>query len=155
VVNIASRTSGFITKKFDGKLADQLHDAAIVTAALAKKADIIALYNERRYSQATAIIMQLADNANQYIAQQAPWQLSKDPEQALLVQTVCTTALNLFKILITYLAPILPETAAKSRAFLQIDDTSWDGADHILLGHTIAPYRHLLTRVEAQHIPTE
>ena len=155
VINIASRTSGFITKKFDGKLADQLHNRAIVDAALAKKSDIIQLYNERRYSQATATIMQLADTANQYIAQQAPWQLSKDPDQAILVQQVCTTSLNLFKILITYLAPILPETAAKSRDFLQVNDTSWEGADQLLLGHTIAPYRHLLTRVESQHIPTE
>lgn len=155
VINIASRTSGFITKKFDGKLASQLHNPTIITNALAKKADIIRLYNERRYSQATATIMLLADTANQYIAQQAPWQLNKDPEQALLVQEVCTTALNLFKILITYLAPILPETARKSRQFLQVDTMNWDSLEHILLGHTIAPYRHLLTRVELPQIPTE
>lgn len=92
--------------------------------------------------------MQLADRANQYIDQEKPWALAKIPGNAAKVVAICTQGLNLFKLLTTYLQPILPETAEKVTAFLQCPPLSWTHRDTPLLDHAIAPYTPLLFRVE-------
>jgi methionyl-tRNA synthetase len=155
VINIASRTSGFIHKKFDGKLSGNLDDENIIATMLEAKDTIIKHYDNRQYNLATNKIMQLADKANQYIANKEPWKQIKDPKLHDQVHKVCTTSINMFKIIITYLAPILPETAKNSMDFLNINSLDWQEIDNILLNHEIKPYKHLLARVDKKDIPTK
>ena len=95
--------------------------------------------------------MALADRANQYIDQQKPWQLAKEGKD-VKVQAVCTQGINLFKVLAVYLQPILPETAKKIAAFLQIDALSWEKLAEPLLNHIIAPFQPLIQRVKPEDI---
>ncbi len=108
-------------------------------------------YEKRNYSRAIREIMALADHANQYIDQQKPWQLAKE-ERLQEVQAVCTQGLNLFKMLATYLQPVLPETAKKVTQFLQIEALRWEDLDKPLLDHVIAPFQPLMQRVKPEEI---
>ena len=153
VINIASRCSGFIQKHFNGKLATNLDDDEIVKNLITAADEVKNLYENRQYAQATALIMQHADVANQYIAKESPWKKIKEDNMQLKVHEVCTTALNLFKGIMLFLHPIIPETTAKSMEFLNFSDISWNGTKEILLDHKIRPYQHLLKRVESKDIP--
>ncbi|PXF30268.1 methionine--tRNA ligase [Pokkaliibacter plantistimulans] len=151
VVNIASRCAGFISKKFDGALADT--DAAPeLTAEFQAAAETIAQYYEKReYGRAIRDIMALADKANQYIADKAPWVLAKQEGMEAEVQAVCTAGINLFRLLIVYLKPVLPQLAERSEAFLQ-DQLNWASAETLLLGSRISTFTALLTRVEMDKV---
>ena len=116
-INLASRNAGFITKKFDGLLADQLHNPELYQRFLDASETIADHYEQRNYNRCMREIMQLADLANQYIDQHQPWALAKEEGKEAEVQAICTQGLNLFRVLTTYLKPILPDIASAVESF--------------------------------------
>ncbi|MCL5974598.1 MAG: methionine--tRNA ligase [Gammaproteobacteria bacterium] len=152
VVNIASRCAGFINKRFEGKLSDSLADEALFKAFTEQSESIARRYDNREFAQAMREIMALADKANQYIDEQKPWVLAKEEGKDAEVQAVCSMGINLFRILIAYLKPVLPRTAEQSEAFLNIDSLQWSDIGQPLLGHTISVFKPLMTRVEQDKI---
>jgi len=152
VVNIASRSAGFITKRFDGRLSAALPAPALFAEFVAAGGSIAEAYERREYSRAVREIMALADRANQYIDEQAPWVAAKQPGREAELQDICTQGLNLFRLLIGWLKPILPGTAADSEAFLQVPPLTWADLDRPLLDHLIAPFKPLMTRVEPAQV---
>ncbi|MDO8827430.1 methionine--tRNA ligase [Methylophaga sp.] len=152
VVNIASRCAGFINKRFDGKLSDSLIDEALFKAFADQSESIAKRYDNREFAQAMREIMALADKANQYIDEQKPWVLAKEEGKDAEVQAVCSMGINLFRVLIAYLKPVLPRTAEQAEAFLNIDALQWTDIASPLLGHTIAGFKPLMTRVEQNKI---
>lgn len=152
VVNIASRCAGFISKRFDGQLAATLPEPGLYMEFVAARERIGELYEGREFGRAMREIMALADKANQYIDAKKPWQLAKDPAQLPEVHDVCTMGLNLFRVLMTYLAPVLPETAARSNAFFDHEALEWDALDTPLLARGVNPFERLMSRVETKAI---
>jgi methionyl-tRNA synthetase len=148
VVNIASRCAGFITRNFAGQLADALPEPDLYVQFASAGDSIGEHYENREFGRAMREIMALADIANQYIDTCKPWQMAKDPARAHEVQAVCTMGLNLFKVLMTYLAPVLPETAAASERFLGAGVLGWDQAATPLLGSTVNKFERLMERVD-------
>ncbi|MCL1048070.1 methionine--tRNA ligase [Shewanella abyssi] len=150
LVNLASRTAGFISKRFDGKLAN-IADKSLSESFIAKQETIANLYETREFGKAMREIMALADVANAYVADAAPWQLIKDEAKQEEAHQVCSNALNLFRILVTYLKPVLPKLAADVEAFLQMELT-WNNLDVDLAGHEIAKFKALMQRIEMKSI---
>ncbi len=148
VVNIASRCAGFINKQFAGKLATELDDLDLYHEAVAVGAKIAQLYDAREYQHAVREIMSLADRANQYIDAVKPWVLAKEPDSADRVQKVCTQGINLFKVIMTYLKPILPKTASKAEHFLNTAPLNWANLATPLLAQQIATFQPLLQRID-------
>ncbi len=152
LVNIASRCAGFISKRFDGKLADTLADEALF-AEIADASEVIAQhYEKREYSKAMRQVMALADKANRYIDEHKPWVMAKDESQLPEVQLVCTQGINMFRSLMVYLSPVIPGVASGARAFLNEDNWQWQDASSPLLGATVSKFKPLLTRVEGDHV---
>ncbi|OQW94874.1 MAG: methionine--tRNA ligase [Beggiatoa sp. IS2] len=149
VVNIASRCAGFITKGFNGKLADTLADAELYQQFIEAGNSIANAYETRDYNRTVREIMALADKANQYIDEHKPWLLAKQTGQERSLQAICTQGLNLFWVLMSYLAPILPLMTQKAETFLA---TSVTWAPAPLLAHTIQPFQSLMQRVEKSQI---
>ncbi|WP_428612294.1 methionine--tRNA ligase subunit beta, partial [Shewanella sp.] len=149
-VNLASRTAGFISKRFDGKLA-KVADTSLSETFLAKADTIAEFYETREFGKAMREIMALADIANAYVADAAPWQLVKQEDKQEEAHQVCSNALNLFRILVTYLKPVLPKLAQDVETFLQLELT-WDDLAKDLSGHEIAPFKALMQRVEMKNI---
>ncbi|WP_299789253.1 methionine--tRNA ligase [uncultured Shewanella sp.] len=150
LVNLASRTAGFISKRFDGKLA-KIADTTLEETFLAKQEVIADFYENREFGKAMREIMALADIANAYVADAAPWQLIKQEEKQDEAHQVCSNALNLFRILVTYLQPVLPKLAENVEAFLQFPLT-WDNLSADLAGHEIAKFKALMQRVDMKNI---
>ena len=151
-VNIASRCAGFIEKLFEGRLASQMDRPELVSAAADQAAAIAARYEAGEFSEAIRQIMALADTANGYIADTAPWTLAKDPEQRERLHAVCTTALNLFRVLTAYLKPVMPKVAGEAEQFLNIAPLQWKAIATPLLGTRINRYVPLFTRIETKSI---
>lgn len=152
VVNIASRSAGFINKKFAGVLADKLHDESLFKDILGLKEKIIDAYIARDYAHAIRVIMDGADKVNQYIDKHKPWVLAKEEGRAREVQEICTEALNLFRLLIAYLKPVLPAMAQKSEEFLNISPMSFADLDSPLLSTKINTFKPLMVRVDKEDI---
>jgi len=152
VVNIASRCAGFISKRFDGKLADTLPEPALYAEFVSAGSIITEHFENREFSRAVREIMALADQANQYINDNAPWVVAKEQGRDNDLQAICTQGLNLFYVLMGYLKPIIPVTAEKAEAFLGIAPMEWDSTATPLLGHTINKFKHMMTRVEQTQI---
>ncbi len=152
VVNIASRCAGFIGKKFDAKLSENLADKALYQKFIDASDSIAQSYEERRYSKAMREIMALADLANQYVDEKQPWVLIKDENRQQEVQGICSLGINLFRALITYLKPVLPELAEKSEAFLNAGELNWDSVATPLLSHKINKFKPLMTRIEEDKV---
>ncbi|MEL4237428.1 methionine--tRNA ligase [Shewanella xiamenensis] len=150
LVNLASRTAGFITKRFDGKLA-KIADTTLTEAFLAKQEQIAEFYETREYGKAMREIMALADIANGFVADAAPWQLVKQDDQQEAAHQVCSNALNLFRILVTYLKPVLPRLAQDVEAFFQ-QTLTWDALSQDMAGHEIAPFKAMMQRVELDKV---
>ncbi|MGO3346062.1 MAG: methionine--tRNA ligase [Marinomonas sp.] len=151
VVNIASRTASFIGKKFDGQLATDVSEGEMIQSFI-DAGDIIAEYFEgREYGKAIREIMRLADVANTYIADQAPWVLAKDEATLPKVQEVCTVALNLFSILATYLKPVMPYLVADAESFLG-KELTWDNRSELLFGNTVNKFKPLMGRIDQKQI---
>ena len=152
VVNIASRCSGFIKKRFDNCLSMSIFDTALFQQFVDAGAVIAEHYNQREYAKATRETMKLADLANQFIDTQKPWVLAKDKNKDQELHEICSLGINLFKILVTYLKPILPILSQQAECFLLITPLSWSNYQTPLLAHTIQPYKPLMTRVESKQI---
>lgn len=150
LVNLASRTAGFITKRFDGKLA-KVADNSLAENFIAKQEQIAEFYETREYGKAMREIMALADIANGYVADAAPWQLVKQEDKQEEAHQVCSNALNLFRILVTYLKPVLPRLAADVEAFMQ-QPLTWDNLAADMSGHEIAPFKALMQRIELDKV---
>jgi len=150
-VNIASRASGFIVKKFGGKVGmSWATDSDSFLAALRQAGpDIHALYDQREFGKALRAVMELADRVNAYVDANKPWELAKDAAKDAQLQEVCSRLLEAFRILTIYLKPVLPELAAQVEAQLNIAPLQWADVLHPLAdGHVVNPYNHLMTRVE-------
>ncbi|MES9922858.1 MAG: methionine--tRNA ligase [Candidatus Thiodiazotropha endolucinida] len=152
VVNIASRCAGFITKRFDGKLADQVTEQTLFNDFVNAGEVIAEHYEKREFSRAVREIMALADRANQYIDEQKPWVVAKEEGKEAVLQAICSDGLNLFRLLIGYLRPILPGTAEMAEAFLQIEPLTWEQLRTPLTGHQIGKFKPLMTRVDPKQI---
>jgi len=153
VVNIASRSAGFITKKHDGMLSSSITEPELIAQFTKAKAEIAQYYENREFGKAVKAIMALADVANQYIADKEPWALAKQEGTEQAVQDICSTGLNMFRMLMIYLQPIVPDMAAAAGAFLN-DEISWTGLDAPLIGHQINKFKPLMTRIEGTTIET-
>jgi methionyl-tRNA synthetase len=151
-VNIASRSAGFITKRFEGRLADTLHDTALYEEFVDAGIRIAGLYEDREFSRAMREIMKLADRANRYVDEYKPWQMIKDEKNLPEVHQICTQALNLFRVLTTYLKPVLPDVAQSAEQFLAAGELDWKSPEKPLLGTTIEPFKPLLARVEKEAV---
>ncbi|HBL87036.1 MAG TPA: methionine--tRNA ligase [Alcanivorax sp.] len=151
VVNIASRTGNFV-KKFGGRLGDDLDNPLLTREAQEAASRIAAFYEQREFSKAMREIMSLADHANGYIADKAPWSLAKEDGKEQEVLAICTTALNVFRLLVLYLKPVLPGLAERAEAFLDIPPLTWADAGTLLLDHPINKFKPLLSRVDMAHI---
>jgi methionyl-tRNA synthetase len=148
LVNIASRSAGFISKHFGGQLGASLQDPALQADFAAAGQRIADLYEGRDFAAAIREIMALADRANRYVDDNKPWVLAKDPARLAEVQAVCTQSLNLFRLLAIYLQPVLPVLVAQVEAFFQVKPFAWRDASQSLLGTTIREYAPLATRVD-------
>jgi methionyl-tRNA synthetase len=151
VVNIASRCAGFLRKKFDNRMAVECSEQALLDEFIAAGDDIAALYETRDFGRAMREIIALADRANQYIDDKKPWVLAKEEGREQEVQDVCSTGINLFRVLITYLKPVLPEMAARAEQFLQID-VDWHSLKSPLTDHQLDVFKPLLQRVDPEHV---
>jgi methionyl-tRNA synthetase len=152
-VNIASRTAGFIADRFNGKLSTEAVNKELLHEMQNAADAIAACYEARDYAEAVRLIMALADKANAFVDDRKPWLLAKDPAQNEHLQQVCTTSLNLFRLLTIYLKPILPRLADNVAAFLNVPSFAWDDAKTLLTNHAINKYTHLATRVDPKSIP--
>jgi len=148
IVNIASRCAPFINRQTGGQLGSDIHHQHLWKTFAEAAPTIAAWYEAGDYGRAVREITALADLANQYIAQQAPWNLAKQAGGAAAAHAVCTLGINLFKVLMVYLAPILPDTTARSLRFLNLDALRWDDATKFLGTHRINTFEPLLTRME-------
>jgi methionyl-tRNA synthetase len=151
VVNIASRSAGFITKKHDGILSDTVTEPELIAQFVAAKIEIGDFYENREFGKAVKAIMALADIANQYIADQEPWALAKQEGTEQQVQDICSTGLNLFRMLMIYLQPIVPDMTASAGNFLNAPMT-WQDLEAPLVGHQINKFKPLVTRIETATI---
>jgi methionyl-tRNA synthetase len=151
-INIASRTAGFINKRFEGKLNPSVNNPVI--AEIKAAAQLLAdSYAEREYGKALREIMRLADLANGFVAEKAPWVLAKQEGQDALLQEVCSDALEIFRLLTLYLKPVLPKLATEIEQFLNIAPLTWAVVDASLPAqHSINSYEHLITRVDIKQI---
>ena len=152
IVNIASRCAGFITKRFDGRLAEQLDDADLLAELQAAAEALADCYEAREYSRAMRDIMALADRANQYIDRRAPWVIAKDAARDPELQAVCSMGILLFRILLIYLKPVLPATARRAEAFLGSGELRWADVQTVPLGTRINKFEPLMQRVEREKI---
>ncbi len=152
VVNLASRSAGFISKNFGGNLGDNLEVPELLKEFSDAGEEIAELYEAREFSKAIRLIMSLADKANQYIADKEPWVIAKENPEDPQVQSICATGINLFRVLVVYLKPILPELASKVESFLKIEPLSWQDAQQVLTNHTIDKFKPLMTRVETDKV---
>ena len=155
LVNIASRSAGFILKRFDGRLAAASPATLAAFAESWPGADALAeLYEQRDYAKAMRAIMALADRVNQFVDAEKPWELAKDPAQTVKLHEVCSDALRGFAQLITLLAPVLPDTAARAAAFLNLPQPfTWAMVNEPLpAGHAIQPFQHLMQRVDPKQL---
>jgi len=152
LVNIASRSAGFIYKKFDGQLSSEITEGELIATFQNAAGDIADYYEDREFGKATREIMSLADIANQYVDEKKPWVLAKEEGQEQAVQDICSTAINLYRLLVLYLKPVLPTLAEKSEAFLNIEALSWNDKDTLLTSHQINKFKALMTRIEQEKI---
>ncbi|MCO6544981.1 MAG: methionine--tRNA ligase [Gilliamella sp.] len=151
VVNIASRSAGFIYKRFDGKLSDKVAEPELYSLFV-EKAEVIADYFEQRESgKAIREIMALADEANRYIDEKAPWVVAKQEGQDQTLQDICSMGIHLFRILMTYLKPIVPSLAERTEAFLN-SKLEWNEIDNALTSHKINQFKALFNRIDMDKI---
>ena len=152
VVNIASRCAGFIGRHFGGRLSARLAEPDLYREAAGASGRIAAHYEAREFGKAMREIMVIADRANRYIDERKPWVLVKDDATRHQVHDVCTVGINLFRVLMTFLAPVLPRTAERAASFLRCGALGWDDVAAPLLDHEIDRFSPLLTRVERNGI---
>ncbi len=148
LVNIASRCAGFIHKHFDDTLAEALADPDLYASFVARSDEIRDLLLARKYNAAVREIMALADRANQYIAEAEPWVMIKDPAQREATHRVCTQGINLFRVLMSWLSPVIPFTAEAAEAYLNCTFDDWSAIESPLRSHRLNKFKPLIQRIE-------
>ena len=151
-INIGSRTANFINKDFNDRLSNTLHEESLVLEFINRSSGISEAYEKREFSKAVREIMDLADKANQYIDKMEPWNLIKEEKNEELVHSICTTSLNLFRLLTIMLNPVIPELCSRIYSFLKIDEPVWNDMVNLLTNHEIDTYKPLLIRIEKEQI---
>lgn len=151
IVNLASRNAGFITKRFEGKLSEQFTEMALYQEFVDAADRIAELYETREFGRAIREITALADKANQYVDEKAPWVIAKQEGKEQELQDICTVGINLFRVLMTYLKPVMPELAARSEAFLN-DTLTWENMVSPLINHDITKFKALFSRIDPKHV---
>ncbi len=152
VVNIASRSSGFIKKRFDGKLSPACAEPELFQQFVDANVKIADLYEQREFGKAMREIMALADKANQYIDDKKPWLVAKEEGKDAELHAICSMGINLFRLLVAYLKPVIPALAENAENFLNIDSQVWPVDTKPLLDHAINKFKPLMTRVESDKI---
>ncbi len=152
VVNIASRSASFVVEKYDKELSAKCIEKSLYDEFVEVGSDIAKHYEARNFSHAMRLIMKLADKANQYIDEKKPWQLAKIEGKEKEVHEITSLAINLFKVLMTYLKPVLPEMAKRSEEFLNVDSLNWSDIESPLTNHKINKFKALMTRIEDDQI---
>jgi len=150
-VNIAARASGFIAKRFEGRLKD-VSGSALLAKLAAESDNIAEQYENREYARALRDIMALADAVNEYVDANKPWELAKQEGQDERLHEVCSELINAFTMLTAYLAPVLPQTAANAARFLNLNAITWANTRETLGEHAINKYEHLMQRVEQKQV---
>ena len=151
LVNLASRTAGFIAKKYDGQLSKEVSEPELYQQFVDAGESIATQFENREFARAIREIMALADIANKYIDDKAPWALAKVEGKEVEVQDICSMGINLFRVLMTYLKPIMPKLTERSEAFL--DETlTWDSIQTPLAGHKINKFKALFQRIDPKHV---
>ena len=150
-VNIAARASGFLSKRFEGRLKD-VSGSALLAKLAAESDNIAEQYENREYARALRDIMALADAVNEYVDANKPWELAKQEGQDERLHEVCSELINAFTMLTAYLAPVLPQTAANAARFLNLDAITWANTRETLGEHAINKYEHLMQRVEQKQV---
>ncbi|HDZ8828711.1 TPA: methionine--tRNA ligase [Aeromonas dhakensis] len=151
LVNLASRNAGFIAKRFDGKLAATCAEPELYAEFANARTAIAEAYESREFSRAIREIMALADKANRYVDDKAPWVIAKQEGADAELQAVCSVGINLFRVLMAYLKPVMPQLAERAEAFLG-ETLTWDGIATPLVDHTVAPFKALFSRIEPAKI---
>ncbi|QIQ22312.1 methionine--tRNA ligase [Zophobihabitans entericus] len=151
VVNLASRSAGFITKRFNGKLSHRIDDQMLYDLFMHKAELIAEYYEQREIGKAIREIMALADEANRYIDEKAPWTIAKQEGKDQELQDVCSMGIHLFRILMTYLKPVVPSLTERAESFLDVT-LIWDEPQNTRLGHTIKPFKALFNRMEMDKV---
>ncbi|WP_421345476.1 methionine--tRNA ligase [Aeromonas veronii] len=151
LVNLASRNAGFIAKRFGGKLAATCAEPELYAEFANARTAIAEAYESREFSRAIREIMALADKANRYVDEKAPWVIAKQEGADAELQAVCSVGINLFRVLMAYLKPVMPLLAERAEAFLA-ETLSWDGIEMPLVDHTVAPFKALFSRIEPAKI---
>ena len=152
VINIASRSASFVVKKYDKELSGKCIEKSLYDEFVEAGSDIAKHYEARNFSQAMRLIMKLADKANKYIDEKKPWQLAKIEGKEQEIHEITSLAINLFKVLMTYLKPVLPVMARRSEEFLNVDSLKWADIQHPLTNHKINKFKPLMTRIEDDQI---
>ena len=150
-VNIAARASGFIAKRFEGRLKD-VADSALLAKLTAQSEAIAECYESREYAKALRDIMALADIVNEYVDANKPWELAKQEDQDARLHEVCSELINAFTMLTAYLAPVLPKVAENAAKFLNLEAITWANTRETLGEHAINKYEHLMQRVEQKQV---
>ena len=152
VVNIASRCVGFVYKKFNATLTDEIFDKELEKEFAENHSIITQAFERREFANAVRLIMSLADKANLFIDHHKPWQLAKEEGQEQKVHQVCSQGINMFKVLVSYLKPIIPSIVTKAENFLNIEISNWDKAPIFLRNHRINKFKPLATRIEKEKV---
>ncbi len=152
VVNIGSRCSGFINKRFNNKLSSSCSEPALFQEFINANTQIAEFYDTREYGKAMREIMALADKANQYIDEKKPWLIAKQDNKNSELHDICSVGINLFRLLMAYLKPVTPSLATEAEKFLAIDTQVWPNRATPLIDHTINTFIPLMIRVEADKI---
>ncbi|MBE0463342.1 MAG: methionine--tRNA ligase [Halomonadaceae bacterium] len=152
VVNIASRCAGFVKKIGGGTLSAHCAEPQMVARFIAAGDEIAEDFEAREFSRAMRKIMELADEANTYIADKEPWALAKQDGRDEEVLEICSVGINLFRQLMVYLAPVVPTMAAQAQAFLKLDSLNWESRHSVLVSHEVEKFKPLMTRVERDKI---
>jgi methionyl-tRNA synthetase len=154
VVNIASRCSGFIKKRFEGKLSSECAEPALFKEFIAANDNIAELYETREYGKAMRAISALADKANQYIDDKQPWVIAKQEGSDAELHAICSVGINLFYVIAAYLKPVVPQMVEKAEGFLNLESLPWPSELAPLLDHTVNKFKPLMTRVDADKLAT-
>jgi len=152
-INIASRSAGFLVKRFGGVMSDESMNNPLLKEITASSEKIAELYEGREYAKALRTIMELADMVNGFVDENKPWEIAKDPEREADLQRVCSVTLEAFRMLSLYLKPVIPQVATGVEEFLSLPPQSWRDINTPLSSkNPIKAYKHLMTRVEAPQI---
>jgi methionyl-tRNA synthetase len=151
IVNLASRNAGFITKRFDGQLSAQVAEPELYHEFTEAAERIAELYESREFSRVIREVTALADKANQYVDEKAPWVVAKQEDKDQELQEICSMGINLFRVLMTYLKPVMPALAGRCEAFLN-DSLTWETLSTPLVSHQVTAFKALFNRVDPVNV---